>query len=113
MDITEIAELLAPFIALDQKQLADIFTYINILLRWNARINLTAVRDARQIVQRHFGESFFAARSLVNPEDQIKVADLGSGAGFPGVPIAIYAPHSEVTLIESQNKKAAFLNEVI
>ena len=76
-------------------------------------MNLTAVRDPQQIVQRHFGESFFAGRNLLNPDDSLKIIDVGSGAGFPGLPIAMYAPQSEVTLIESQNKKAAFLNEAI
>ena len=107
------AELLAPYAELEQKLLDNILIYINILLRWNARINLTAIRDPRQIVQRHFGESFFAARVLLRPKDVCKIVDLGSGAGFPGLPFAMYAPQSEITLIESQKKKAAFLNEAV
>lgn len=113
MNTAEIAALLAPYVELGEKQAASILIYINLLLKWNARMNLTAVRDPRQIVQRHFGESFFAARKLLAPADAIRIIDVGSGAGFPGLPIAMYAPQSEVTLIESQSKKAAFLNEVV
>ncbi len=91
-------------------------TYLDLLLRWNARINLTAIRDPEQIVTRHFGESLFAARVLrsagaLAPERPL--ADIGSGAGFPGIPIKLFAPELHVTLIESQNKKATFLREVI
>lgn len=113
METAEIAALLTPYIELDERQLSSISTYINILLKWNARMNLTAIRDPRQIVQRHFGESFFAAQKLLGSEDAFKIVDVGSGAGFPGLPVAMYAPRSEITLIEAQSKKAAFLNEVI
>ena len=76
-------------------------------------MNLTAVRNPGQIVQRHFGESFFAAQKLLRPEDAFKIVDVGSGAGFPGLQMAMYAPRSEIILVEAQSKKAAFLNEVI
>jgi 16S rRNA (guanine527-N7)-methyltransferase len=100
--------------------LDHISTYIDILLRWNAHINLTAIRDPEEIVTRHFGESLFAARHLfpsvfsVSPVVKAfdSVADLGSGAGFPGLPIKLWAPHISLTLIESNHKKAAFLREV-
>ena len=85
--------------------------YIDILLRWNARINLTAVRDTQQIVTRHFGESLFAARHLL-PLSAKRLADVGSGAGFPGLPIKIWQPEVRLTLIESNHKKATFLREV-
>jgi len=114
---------------LSPAQLQSISTYIDILIRWNSRINLTAIRDPEDIVTRHFGESLFAARHLfpgfssVSPvssvvkdfdsTDDIRVADLGSGAGFPGLPIKIWSPHISLTLIESNHKKAAFLNEVV
>ena len=122
-----------------------ISTYIDILLRWNARINLTAIRDPEEIVARHFGESLFAAchlypgniragtaapgcpagQSSVLPapvfakdpqpstNDRIDLLDLGAGAGFPGIPIKLWATHLRVTLIESNQKKATFLREVI
>jgi len=172
--------------ALSPAQLQNISTYIDILLRWNARINLTAIRDPEQIVTRHFGESLFAARHLfpatgsaaerrqnaahgvsrgsVPPTQQapegrktpasteayqhsyqpaassrgressqneralapagvannqrpaahrrISLADVGSGAGFPGIPIKLWAPQISLTLIESNHKKATFLREV-
>jgi 16S rRNA (guanine527-N7)-methyltransferase len=87
--------------------------YLDLLLKWNARVNLTAVRDPEQIVMRHFGESLFAARQLFDPASAITTADVGSGAGFPGVPMKLWAPHIRLTLIESQNKKATFLRELI
>jgi 16S rRNA (guanine527-N7)-methyltransferase len=133
-----IAELLQPFLGgqpLSPEQLSSISTYIDILLRWNARINLTAIRDPEEIVTRHFGESLFAAAHLfpsassaragakaveVPPcssvfpvVNAVKVADVGSGAGFPGVPIKLWAPHISLTLIESNHKKATFLREVV
>jgi 16S rRNA (guanine527-N7)-methyltransferase len=177
MSPARIAELLAPFLADDPSSsepvsgltvddLSHISTYINILLRWNARINLTAIRDPDEIVTRHFGESLFAARRLFPtrsvpgavvsrsgasgagitppkatgvggggaalqacPErsrrgrvgtgenralapESVTVADLGSGAGFPGIPIKLWAPQLSLTLIESNQKKVAFLHEV-
>src|SRR5579864_734810 len=209
MKESRIAELLEPFLAaihmpsnirhsekrsdeepalLSPAQLQSISTYIDILLRWNARINLTAIRDPEGIITRHFGESLFAARHLFPIEsdpgsagepgtgqtsaseitgerasgrasettggragerpsgraggraalqgrvnsremsgasapalandqrpathDRPSVADLGSGAGFPGVPIKLWAPHISLTLIESNHKKAAFLKEI-
>jgi 16S rRNA (guanine(527)-N(7))-methyltransferase RsmG len=166
---------------LSPSQLHDISTYIDLLERWNARINLTAIRNPEEVVTRHFGESLFAARHLfptttnmgtptahvgtaalgcldeqssaaagTNPSlgavehreehgvsraeaiskkegtsapgnandqrptanDRITVADLGSGAGFPGLPIKLWAPEISLTLIESNHKKATFLREV-
>jgi 16S rRNA (guanine527-N7)-methyltransferase len=86
-------------------------------MKWNARMNLTAVRDPEQIVARHFGESLFAARVLLGGSGGVQpafaLADVGSGAGFPGVPIKLLAPKIHLTLIESQSKKATFLREVI
>jgi 16S rRNA (guanine527-N7)-methyltransferase len=116
-----IAELLQPFLAphaaLQEIQLHNISTYIDILLKWNARMNLTAVRKPEEIVQRHFGESLFAARQLfADPAQQEKATrllDIGSGAGFPGLPIKIWVPQVSVTLIEANQKKATFLREVI
>jgi 16S rRNA (guanine527-N7)-methyltransferase len=143
-----IAELLQPFLSaatnpyhseegrrpgeepafLSPSQLQHISTYIDVLLRWNARINLTAIRDPEEIVTRHFGESLFAARHLFpasasvempegsaearSPKAEASLADLGSGAGFPGIPIKLWAPNIALTLIESSQKKATFLREV-
>jgi 16S rRNA (guanine527-N7)-methyltransferase len=116
MDPTQINELLAPFLEdeeLGQGRLGQVSAYLELLLKWNAKINLTAVRTAEEMVTRHFGESFFAARILLGKGSIRSVIDLGSGAGFPGLPMAIYSPETPVTLIESQNKKATFLKEVM
>jgi 16S rRNA (guanine527-N7)-methyltransferase len=174
MHPARIAELLQPFLSpspnpchsepakdgeesavLSAAQRQSISIYIDILLRWNARINLTAIRNQEEIVTRHFGESLFAARHLFplypvsssvlpvsgacpersrrvvkgvdSANDQRlplacpeggegtnhRVADLGSGAGFPGLPIKLWAPKISLTLIESNQKKAAFLREVV
>jgi 16S rRNA (guanine527-N7)-methyltransferase len=137
MNPARIAELLRPFLSdhpkkeaavLSPSLLDQISTYIDILLRWNARINLTAIRDPEEIVTRHFGESLFAARHLFTDVPSVgdefrtalqehisvvRVADLGSGAGFPGLPMKLWAPHISMTLIESNHKKVAFLREVV
>lgn len=140
MNDARIAELLAPFLGVDpgnrqdeapseaaapvslsQTQLRNISIYIDILQRWNARINLTAVRDPEEIVTRHFGESLFIARQLFPRGERIRrqeasslhVIDVGSGAGFPGLPIKVWDPSINLTLIESNQKKATFLREVV
>ncbi len=154
MDTARIVELLQPFLTgsvsfselghskqsgesavLSQDQLQNISTYIDLLLRWNARMNLTAIRQPEEIVTRHFGESLFAARHLFptkttweRPERALseveafvqgerdststRLINVGSGAGFPGLPIKIWAPYIDLTLIESNHKRATFLREV-
>jgi 16S rRNA (guanine527-N7)-methyltransferase len=111
----DLAGLLLPFLPapLTQAQLAALAAYLELLLHWNARINLTAVRRPEEIVTRHFGESLFAASQLLTPDSHLHALDVGSGAGFPGLPLKIYAPDIRLTLIESQNKKATFLKEVV
>ncbi|HUZ95938.1 MAG TPA: 16S rRNA (guanine(527)-N(7))-methyltransferase RsmG [Edaphobacter sp.] len=106
-----IAALLQPYLAPPADLLPRLSAYLDLLLKWNARTNLTAIREPEEIVRRHFGESLFAARHLGAEVDTL--LDLGSGAGFPGVPIALLRPEVRVTLAESQNKKAAFLREVV
>ena len=111
------AELLAPFVSeetLTPRLLEQLQIYLDLLLRWNARVNLTAVRDPETIVTRHFGESLFAARILFRGASEgVTLADVGSGAGFPGIPMKLFAPALQLTLIESHNKKAVFLREVV
>jgi 16S rRNA (guanine527-N7)-methyltransferase len=129
MDTRNIAALLKPFLErpLNESKLNQISIYIDLLLRWNARINLTAIRNEEEIVTRHFGESLFLARHLFPAEDSIqswdgapsnigsagnvRVLDIGSGAGFPALPIKIWCPEIHLTLIESNHKKATFLRE--
>lgn len=116
-----IAELLAPFLEgaqLSAAQLSQVSVYTDLLMKWNAHINLTAVRDPEEIITRHFGESLFAARKLF-PTRAVKTAgaqtaiDLGSGAGFPGLPLKIWNPELTLTLIEANQRKAVFLREVV
>jgi len=119
VDPLAIAARLRPFARLSPEQLSQTSIYLDLLLKWNARINLTAVRTPEEIVTRHFVESFFVASRLLPASESISVIDLGcvidlgSGAGFPGLPLAMFAPSASVTLIESNTKKAVFLNEVI
>ena len=117
LDAARIASLLQPFADVPAGVVAQVHTYLDLLLRWNARMNLTAVRDPEQIVTRHFGESLFAAKVLRDAGAFVHttptMSDIGSGAGFPGIPIKLLVPEVCITLIESQNKKAAFLREVI
>jgi 16S rRNA (guanine527-N7)-methyltransferase len=118
VDPARISVLLRPFLdrTLPEVQLRQISTYIDLLIRWNARINLTAIRDPDEIVTRHFGESLFLARHLF-PEPsstltETRVLDIGSGGGFPGIPMKLWAPTLSLTLVDSNHKKAAFLREV-
>lgn len=122
MEIDRISALLSPFLEepLSALQLEHISIYVDILLRWNARINLTALRTPEEIVTRHFGESFFLARHLFPHKFKEKstgkggrVLDIGSGAGFPGLPLKIWNQAMNLTMIESNHKKATFLREVV
>jgi 16S rRNA (guanine527-N7)-methyltransferase len=109
-----LTDLLRPFLKkpLSTEQVKQVVTYLDLLLKWNAKISLTAVRDPEEIVQRHFGESFFAAEHAEVAHAPTLI-DVGSGAGFPGLAMAILAPQTQTTLIESQQKKVAFLREVV
>jgi 16S rRNA (guanine527-N7)-methyltransferase len=95
-----------------QLSLASSFAaYLLLILRWSQRVNLTAIRDEDGILSRHFVESISCARAL--PVGIATLLDLGSGGGFPGIPIALCRPEISVTLAESQGKKAAFLQEAV
>ncbi len=96
---------------LDPETTEGFAAYLALLLKWNAKTNLTAIRDEEGILSRHFLESILCADKL--PKNIVSLLDFGSGAGFPGVPIALMRKDISVTLAESQNKKAAFLRETI
>jgi 16S rRNA (guanine527-N7)-methyltransferase len=112
-----ISELLSPFLGqatLSSPQLSTVRTYLELLIKWNSKMNLTAVRNPEQIVTRHFGESLFAAsRILPDQSSDASLIDIGSGAGFPGLPAKIWAPGISLTLIESNLRKATFLREIV
>jgi 16S rRNA (guanine527-N7)-methyltransferase len=95
----------------DKKQVLHIQQYMKILLLWNQKLNLTAIRDPLEILYRHFCESMYAAVAV--PVENGRLADVGSGAGFPGLPLKILRPELHLLLIESNVKKATFLAEVI
>ena len=88
---------------------AKLLAYIDLLVRWNRAYNLTAVRDPVEMVSRHLLDSLAVLPYLHG----VTLADLGSGAGLPGIPLAIARPDSAVTLIESNGKKARFLREAV
>lgn len=104
-----LGEVGIPF--LEDKQYKQFDNYFALLVRWNRRVNLTAIRDKEGILRRHFVESIACAKAL--PSGISTLLDLGSGAGFPGIPIALCRPEIAVTLVESQGKKAAFLREAV
>lgn len=119
MDPVRLPARLAPYLGdatLSDTQQSQFAAYLALLLRWNARMNLTSVRDPEQMVSRHFGESLFTARHLYPPDGKLetgnwKLVDIGSGAGFPGLPIKIWASALQLTLLESNQRKATFLRE--
>jgi 16S rRNA (guanine527-N7)-methyltransferase len=117
LNLERIKQQLVPFVelaSLTDSAVSAIRTYIGLLLKWNAKLNLTAIRDPEEIITRHFGESLFAARQLFPTGDSREsVIDLGSGAGFPGLPIKLWSPDIDLTLVESNHRKATFLREVI
>lgn len=101
----------APVAATLYPQLSE---YLDLLLKWNARTNLTAIREPEEIVRRHFGESLFAGLHLgARLPAEAALLDFGSGAGLPGLPIQLLLPELRVTLAESQGKKASFLREAV
>jgi len=106
---SEARELLSSFgLQLSSEQIAKLLTYLELLLRWNKKINLTAIRSPDECVTRHFGESLYLTRFV---ELEGSLLDVGSGAGFPGLALKIAFPRLQVTLLEPVGKKRAFLKE--
>jgi len=101
----------SPFSTLSDTQVSLCKQHYELLLRWNTKLNLTRITGLRDAVRYHYCESLYLARSL--PEGPLRVADIGSGAGFPGIPVAIYRPDVHVDLVESHQRKAVFLTEAV
>lgn len=101
---------LRPWVSLSIEQIARLHEHYQLLVRWNERISLTSVKPGAEMVIRHYCESLFLGIHLPAAE-QVRIVDLGSGAGFPGIPIAILRPDWHVTLVESVQRKAVFLRE--
>src|SRR5258706_6770455 len=95
---------------LSDSQISQLHEHYELLQRWNRKINLTSIPSGSEAVIRHYCESLFFAANLPVTE-QARIADLGSGAGFPGVPIAILRPEWAIALIEFHHRKAVFLRE--
>jgi 16S rRNA (guanine(527)-N(7))-methyltransferase RsmG len=94
---------------LSPNQIRQLQKHFDLLIRWNKVLNLTSVRDPKEIIERHYGESLFLGQHL--PSGSLRIADIGSGAGFPGIPVAILRPDCSVSLIESHQRKSVFLIE--
>ena len=99
----------SPYGTLSGDQLVLLEQHYRLLLRWNQKINLTRITSLVDAVRYHYCESLYLAQSL--PKGALRIVDIGSGAGFPGIPVAIYRPDCEVHLVESHQRKAVFLDE--
>ena len=104
-----LAREFARYGTLTADQLDLLESHFNLLTRWNARLNLTRTDSLEEAVRFHYCESLFVGTKL--PEGPLSIVDVGSGAGFPGIPIAILRPECSITLIESHRRKGVFLKE--
>jgi 16S rRNA (guanine527-N7)-methyltransferase len=104
-----VRQRLAGVVELSPGQVEALEAHYRLLLRWNRTLNLTSIRKIEEAVERHYCESLFLGTQL--PQDLLRIADIGSGAGFPGFPVAVLRPDCSVTLIESHQRKAVFLRE--
>jgi 16S rRNA (guanine527-N7)-methyltransferase len=100
---------LAGVVELSPGQVEALGAHYQLLLRWNRTLNLTSIKRMEEAVERHYCESLFLGTHL--PQGPLRIADIGSGAGFPGFPVAVLRPDCSVTLIESHQRKAVFLRE--
>jgi 16S rRNA (guanine527-N7)-methyltransferase len=109
-DFKSLLELeFSPFGTLTCDQLSLLEAHYQLLLRWNQKMNLTRITSVTDAVRYHYCESLYLAKSL--PEGALRIVDVGTGAGFPGIPVAIYRPDCEIHLVESHQRKAVFLSE--
>ncbi len=97
-------------IELQRKQIEKFYKYMNLLLEWNEKINLTAITEPEEVILKHFVDSLTISKYI---EKGSKLVDMGTGAGFPGIPLKILREDIEITLADSLNKRINFLNEVI
>jgi 16S rRNA (guanine527-N7)-methyltransferase len=102
-------ERLGAMVDLSSEQVSELERHFKLLNRWNNVLNLTAIRDLEESVERHYCESLFLGSKL--PAGALQVADVGSGAGFPGIPVAVLRPDCSIALIESHQRKCVFLSE--
>lgn len=115
MEIEKFEEILRTYlkkidIELSKKQIEQFYTYMNLLLEWNEKINLTAITEPKEVILKHFVDSLTISAYI---KKSSKLVDMGTGAGFPGIPLKILRDDIEITLVDSLNKRINFLNEVI
>lgn len=96
-------------IELTKEQIEKYYNYMNLLLEWNEKINLTAIIEPREIILKHFVDSLTIAKYI---KDDEKLIDVGTGAGFPGIPLSIVKENTDIVLLDSLNKRINFLEEV-
>ena len=97
-------------VKLNEKQKEQFFEYMNLLIEWNEKINLTAIIEPKEIILKHFIDSITISKYI---KENSYVADIGTGAGFPGIPLKILRDDINIVLVDSLNKRINFLNEVI
>ena len=97
-------------LGVDDAQAEALARHYDLLVRWNRVLNLTRIENLEEAIERHYGESLFLAKAIPDRAG-LRIADVGSGAGFPGFPVAVVHPEAQVTLIESHRRKAVFLRE--
>lgn len=115
MEIKEFEEILRPYlveqkIEMEREKIQQFYTYMNLLLEWNEKINLTAIIEPKEIIIKHFVDSLTISKYI--PQGATLI-DMGTGAGFPGIPLKIYRKDIKITLVDSLNKRIKFLNEII
>ena len=96
-------------IELTKKQIEKFYNYMNLLLEWNEKINLTAIIEPREVILKHFVDSLTIAKYIKENE---KLIDVGTGAGFPGIPLSIVKENTDIVLLDSLNKRINFLEEI-
>lgn len=115
MDIKEFSNLMIDYgkeidIVFTEEQLEQFYKYMNLLIEWNEKINLTAIIEPKEIILKHFIDSLTIIKYM---EPNKTLIDIGTGAGFPGIPVKILRKDLKITLLDSLNKRIKFLNEVI
>ena len=115
MDIKEFKEEIEKYlnvlkIELEEKQIKQFYDYMNLLIEWNKKINLTAITELKEIILKHFVDSLTISKYI---NEKSTLIDVGTGAGFPGIPLKILRNDIKITLVDSLNKRIKFLNEVI
>ena len=99
-------------VELDDGQVKQFYRFYEMLVEWNKFMNLTGITEYKEIVEKHFVDSVSIVKTI-DLKSVKKIIDVGTGAGFPGIPLKIVYPHLEVVLLDSLNKRLKFLNEVI